>query len=100
MLHEQLDAYERPERVGEEASPAAHELAQRLAAGDEALRKLASMPTWRTVRPVSRKRGRGGGRVFGFDYRVSCFEQFANGTPKTSIARNIVSVVKRAAPWL
>ena len=69
-------------------------------AGEQALERLESMPTWRTERPVSQKRGRGGGHAYGFDYRVAAYEQFANGTPKAAIARNIVTVVKRAAPWL
>ena len=33
------------------------EMAQQIAAGKEAWQRIQSMPTWRTERPVSRKRG-------------------------------------------
>jgi hypothetical protein len=83
-LHELLDVLQRPERAAlalaaEEASPAAVELAKRIKAGEVALERIESMPTWKPERPITRKRGRGGGHVLPFDYRVAAFEQFTNG---------------------
>ena len=83
-LHELLDVLQRPERAAlalaaEEASPAAVELAKRIKAGEVALERIESMPTWKPERPITRKRGRGGGNVLPFDYRVAAFEQFTNG---------------------
>ena len=83
-LHELLDVLQRPERAAlalaaEEASPAAVELAKRIKAGEVALERIESMPTWQPERPITRKRGRGGGNVLPFDYRVAAFEQFTNG---------------------
>ena len=61
-----------------------------------ALVKIKSMPTWRP----QRARGRGGGRMFGPDYRCLIYSMYENCTPKSAIGPNIVAVVKATAPWL
>eukprot|EP00966_Prymnesium_polylepis_P182791 4235295-Prymnesium_polylepis.1 len=62
-----------------------------------AFSKLQSMPTWQPVRQSGSCRG---GMKLEHEHRVTILEQHANGTPPSAIGRNIVSVVKRAAPWL
>lgn len=59
--------------------------------------KMASMPTWRHERVKGR---RGGGMQLQFQHRLAILEQHANGTPPSAIGNNIVSVVKKVAPWL
>lgn len=54
------------------------------------------MPKWRRVREA----GRGGGLKSEHTHRLAILQQFANGTPPSAIGRNIVSIVKAAAPWL
>ena len=54
------------------------------------------MPTWR----AARIKGRGGGRMYEFEHRVTIYSMIANGTPLSAIGPNIVSVVRRTAPWL
>lgn len=66
-------------------------------ANAEAAAKLESMPTWRHERRQGR---RGGGMQLEFTHRLAILEQHANGTPSSAIGRNIVSIVKKAAPWL
>lgn len=63
----------------------------------DAASRLARMPTWRRVRS---RGSRGGGLKLEHQHRVAIIEQHANGTPPSAIGRNIVSVVKAAAPWL
>ena len=75
-LHELLDVLQRPERAAlalaaEEASPAAVELAKRIKAGEVALERIESMPTWQPERPITRKRGRGGSVVAGTCCRLT-----------------------------
>lgn len=63
----------------------------------DAVQKLGLMPSWQHVR---RKGARGGGMKLEHEHRVAILEQHANGTPPSAIGRNIISVVKKAAPWL
>lgn len=76
------------------------QLAELQAERDEnagAAQKLHMMPTWRHER---KKGKRGGGMQIQFQHRLAILEQHANGTPSSAIGRNIVSVVKKVAPWL
>ena len=57
--------------------------------------QVASMPTWAPV-PT----GRGRNVKFDFNYRRSVFELYSNGTPRSAIGPNILSIVRRTAPWL
>lgn len=43
---------------------------------------------------------RGGGLKLEHAHRLAILEQHANGTPASAIGHNIVSIVKKAAPWL
>lgn len=72
-------------------------LREELGADAGAAAKLASMPTWRH----ERKRGRrGGGMQLQYQHRLAVLEQHANGTPPSAIGQNIISIVKKVAPWL
>lgn len=57
--------------------------------------RLALMPSWRHVRTQGR-----GAPTMEWGHRVCIYEQHANQTPPSAIGQNIVSVVKRTAPWL
>ena len=56
--------------------------------------QIALMPTWQPVQT-----GRGN-KKFDYDYRLAIYEQYASGTPRSAIGANIVSTVRRTAPWL
>lgn len=71
-------------------------LRAQLAAEHDAAAKLALMPTWQR----HRQGRRGGGLRLEHSHRLAILEQHANGTPPSCIGRNIVSIVKKAAPWL
>ncbi|KAL3924242.1 MAG: hypothetical protein SGPRY_003976 [Prymnesium sp.] len=49
---------------------------------------------------ASKQGKRGGGMQLQFQHRLAILEQHANGTPSSAIGRNIVSVVRKGAPWL
>ena len=58
---------------------------------------VKEMPTWQRVR------GKGAGKgakALEATYYECIWEQLANGTPLSAVPKNIVSVVRRAAPWL
>lgn len=63
-----------------------------------AAQMLASISSWRHER--KHKGRRGGGRQIQYHHRLAILEQHANGTPSSAIGKNIVSVVKKVAPWL
>ena len=63
----------------------------------DAYEKLKSMPSWAPTRGAGNGRGRA---LFTFDYRVTIYSFFANGTPLSAIGRNITRVVKHTAAWL
>lgn len=90
---------------------AAHEqldvLNERVKAHADATSKLGQMPTWERKRKADGSVGaknrtgkRGGGLKLEHAHRLAILEQHANGTPASAIGHNIVSVVKKAAPWL
>ena len=62
----------------------------------EAWARQQAMPTWQAYRA----KGRGGGRSFDADYRVTIYSAIANQVPLSAIGPTIVDVVKRTAPWL
>jgi hypothetical protein len=62
----------------------------------EAWARQQAMPQWRSYRA----RGRGGGRSFDFDYRVTIYAAIANQVPLSAIGPTIVDVVQRTASWL
>ena len=66
------------------------------AAHADAWAMVQAMPTWR----AARIKGRGGGRMYEYDHRVTIYSMIANGTPLSAIGPNIVNVVRRTAPWL
>jgi hypothetical protein len=53
------------------------------------------MPTWQAVAT-----GRGRNVKYDFTYRRVVFEMFANGTPRSAIGPNIITIAKTTAPWL
>lgn len=74
-------------------------------AHDDAQSKLAQMPRWQRTRKCPgdvnvRVANRGGGSRLEHAHRLAILEQHANGTPASAIGHNIVSIVKKAAPWL
>ena len=62
----------------------------------EALARQQAMPRWHAYRA----KGRGGGRSFDVDYRVSIYSAIANQVPLSAIGPTIVDIVRRTAPWL
>ena len=59
--------------------------------------RIESMPTWQRVR--GKGAGKGAKQLHP-EHTACIWEQFANGTPLAAAGRNVVSVVRRAAPWL
>ena len=55
-----------------------------------------AMPKWQAYRA----KGRGGGRSFDIDYRVTIYSAISNQVPLSAIGPTIVDIVKRTAPWL
>ena len=62
----------------------------------EAWARQQAMPKWQAYRA----KGRGGGRSFDIDYRVTIYSAIANQVPLSAIGPTIVDIVKRTAPWL
>ena len=63
----------------------------------DAYAKLQAMPTWQRVRGKGSGRGRA---KLEDSHRETIYSMFANQTPLSAISPNIITVVKRTAPWL
>lgn len=80
-----------------------HLLREREKMHDNAVEKLSQMPSWQRGRKHgyhNQKGKHGGGNRLEHAHRLAILEQHANGTPPSAIGQNIISIVKKAAPWL
>lgn len=67
----------------------------------DAVAKIAQMPRWQRGRKHGCQGGKhGGGNMLEHTHRLAILEQHSNGTPPSAIGQNIVSIVRKAAPWL